>query len=277
MNPYNELFLRFPGFKTRAVTLSYDDGTVDDRQMVSILNRYGIKCTFNLNAGKIEDRPERMVQFEEFEELYRGHEIASHSFTHPHLRNLDPGGIAYQIIHDRERLEEVMHRPIQGFAYPYGLRGETDEMVECLRLCGIRYARTTNATHQFHLPQDNLRWDPTCHHSDPALFDLAEDFFKPDDYEHPWRITSKLFYIWGHSYEFDGHWDLLEKICQTVGNKEEVWYATNGEVIDYVAAFQSLRRSANAKYIYNPTDTDVYVFVKRKNVLLKKGTVTTLE
>lgn len=276
MNQYYELFLRFPGFKTRSVTLSYDDGRLEDRQMVSVLNRYGIKCTFNLNAGKIDGSPHN-VQFEELETLYRGHEVASHSLTHPHLRNLDLGGIAYQIIRDREMLEETLHRPVQGFAYPYGLRGETDEMVDCLRACGIRYARTTEATHKFDLPQNDLRWDPTCHHADPELFGLAEEFFKPDDYEHPWRIKSKLLYIWGHSYEFDGQWDLLEKICQTVGGKEEVWYATNGEIIDYVSAFRSLRRSANAKYVYNPTDTDVYVFVKRKNVLLKKGTVTTLE
>ena len=56
-----------------------------------------------------------------------------------------------------------------------------------------------------------------------------------------------------------------------------MWYATNGEILDYVGAFNALRRSANAKYIYNPTDKDVYVFVNGKNVLLKKGSVTTLE
>ena len=43
-------FLRFPGFKKRAVTLSYDDGMVYDKLLVEILNTYGIKCTFNLNS-----------------------------------------------------------------------------------------------------------------------------------------------------------------------------------------------------------------------------------
>ena len=276
MRQYYELMLRFPGFKTRAVTMSYDDGCTEDRQMVSILNRYGMRSTFNLNAGKIVGSPSK-VQFEEFEELYNGHEVASHSYTHPHLRNLDLGGISYQIIRDREALEEVLHKPVEGFAYPYGLTTETDEMVDCLRSCGIRYARTTNATHQFRLPQDYLRWDPTCHHADPALFDLAEKFFEPDDVEHPWRITSKLFYVWGHSYEFDGNWELLERICQTLGNRDEAWYATNGEIIDYISAFHALRRSVNARYVYNPTDIDLYVAAHGKQILLKKGSVTTLE
>ena len=276
MSDYYELYLRFPGFKTRSVTLSYDDGCVEDRRMVEILNRYGIKGTFNLNAGKVTGQNSK-VQFEEMEALYRGHEIAAHSLTHPHLRNLDLGGISYQVIRDREKLEEVLHRPVEGFAYPYGLRGETDEMVNCLHSCGIRYARTVEATHGFRLPSDYLRWNPTCHHGDPELFNLAEEFFKPDDLEHPWRITPRLFYLWGHSYEFADQWELLERICRALGRKDEVWYATNGEIIDYISAFRALRRSANSKYVYNPTDLDLYVYVHRKNVLLKKGTITTLE
>jgi peptidoglycan/xylan/chitin deacetylase (PgdA/CDA1 family) len=266
----------YPQGKKKAFNVTYDDGVLQDVPFVELLNQYQIKGTFNLNSGRIEGHNSK-VQVDEFEELYRGHEIASHTLTHPHLRNLDLGGVSYQVIRDRECLEEVLHRPVEGFAYPYGMRGETDEMVNCLRSCGIRYARTADDTHQFHLPQDYLRWNPTCHHSDPALFDLAEEFFKPDDLEHPWRITPKLFYLWGHSYEFANKWELLEQICQTLGSKEEVWYATNGEIIDYISAFNALRRSANAKYVYNPTDKDVYVFVHRKNILLKKGSITTLE
>ena len=41
----------FPEGKIRAVTLSYDDGFTFDRQLVDLLNRYGLKGTFNLNSG----------------------------------------------------------------------------------------------------------------------------------------------------------------------------------------------------------------------------------
>lgn len=272
---YYELFLRFPEFKTRAVTLSFDDGCIEDRQMVEILNRYGVKCTFNLNSGIIEGN-EHKVQFEEFQQLYNGHEIASHTYSHPHLNNLDLGGIAYQIVKDRELLEEKTGKIIEGFAYPYGL-SETEGMVDCIKNCGIKYGRTTKATYNFDLPVDFLRWNPTCWQADGKIFELAERFFKPDDTAHPWRIRPLLFYIWGHSYEYRDNWEHLEKICEAVAQKDNVWYATNMEIYDYINAFKSLRCSANGKYVYNPTDKDIYVLVNNKNVLLERGKTTVLE
>lgn len=272
---YCELFLRFPDFKTKAITLSFDDGYIDDRKMVETLNRHCIKCTFNLNGGTIAGNAAK-VQFEEFEELYKGHEIAAHTYTHPHLNNLDLGGVAYQIIKDREILEEKTGKLVKGFAYPYGL-SEYEGMVDCIGKCGITYGRTTVSTRNFQLPTDYLRWNPTCHQADPKLNELAEKFFEPDDVEHPWRIKPRLFYIWGHSYEFKDKWEQLENICKTVGRKENVWYATNGEIIDYISAFKELRCSVNGKIVYNPTNIDIYVVANGKNIILKNGETTVLE
>ena len=42
-------FLRFPGGKSRAVTLSYDDGVVQDKKLMNIFDKYGLKATFNIN------------------------------------------------------------------------------------------------------------------------------------------------------------------------------------------------------------------------------------
>ena len=44
--------MRFPNGKLKALTLSYDDGVEQDIKFVEILNKYGLKCTFNLNSGK---------------------------------------------------------------------------------------------------------------------------------------------------------------------------------------------------------------------------------
>lgn len=270
---YSELHLRFPEFKTRAVTLSFDDGNIEDRKMVEILNRYGIKCTFNLDSGIIEGN-EGKVQFDEFNDLYKGHEIACHAYTHPHLDNLDLGGIAYQIIKDRETLEEKTGRIIEGFAYPFSFI-ETDGMVDCIKNCGIRYGRTGICTYNFELPNDYLRWNPTCWQTDDKIFELAEAFFKPDDIEHPWRIRPLLFYIGGHSYEYKDNWDRLESICKTVGKKDNVWYATNMEIIDYISAFRALRRSVDGNIIHNPTDVDIFVWTGR-NILIEKGKTTVI-
>ena len=43
--------MRFPGGLRKAVTLSYDDGVEQDRELIGILDQAGLKCTFNLNSG----------------------------------------------------------------------------------------------------------------------------------------------------------------------------------------------------------------------------------
>lgn len=266
-NEYYELYMRFPQFKTKALTLSFDDGTEHDRRMVEILNRYGIPCTFNLSSA---NHPGNSVQPDEYIELYRGHEVASHSLTHPHLWNLDTAGIVYQMISDRARLEEVFQKPVRGFAYPFGLL-ETDGMVDTIKKCGIKYARTTVSTHTFDIPRDFLRWHPTCHQADSELEKYIEAFLAPDDIEHPWRIRNRLFYIWGHSYEYANNWEKLEKMCKALSGRQEVWYATNIEVADYITAFDLLERSANGRYLHNPTDKTLYCFVNGKNFVLESG------
>lgn len=264
---YHELYMRFPEFKTKALTLSFDDGTEYDRKMVEILNRYGLVCTFNVSMG---NRSENSIQPEEFLELYRGHEVASHALTHPHLWNLDTSGIAYQIINDRAALEEIFQKPIRGFAYPFGLL-ETDGMVDTIKKCGIKYARTTVSTHTFDIPRDFLRWHPTCHQSDARLYDHISNFLQPDDTANWWRIQPRLLYIWGHSYEYANNFESLEKMCKALSGRQDVWYASNIDVADYITAFDKLERSANGRYIHNPTDKTLYCFVNGKNFVLESG------
>ena len=43
--------MRFPGGKAKAFTMSYDDGVEQDIRLIEIMNRFGLKGTFNLNAG----------------------------------------------------------------------------------------------------------------------------------------------------------------------------------------------------------------------------------
>ena len=140
--------MRFPGFKTKAVTLSYDDGKIFDRKMIEILNHYGVKCTFNLNSKYLNS--DGTVTTDEINGLYKGHEIAVHTYSHPHLENLDDAVIANEIIKDRENLEDITQKIIKGMAYPFGLND--DRVLNILRNCGIEYARTTRCTSNFSLP-----------------------------------------------------------------------------------------------------------------------------
>ncbi len=266
---YYEINKRFPNFLTKAITLSYDDGRNFDRKMIEILNKYGIKCTFNLNSSII-DTSERFITSKEIPSLYSGHEVAAHTATHPHLENLDNAGVVYEVLNDREELEDIVKYPVRGFAYPYGLR-ETPGMIDAIAACGIKYARTTVSSRDFALQSDLLRFKPTCHQSDSRLPELAEKFFEPDDIARPFRNKPKLFYIWGHSYEYENNWEKLEEMCKLIGNHSDVWYATNIEIFDYLSAFDKIERSANGKYIHNPTDKNLYAVVGGKEVIIKSG------
>ena len=78
-----------------------------------------------------------------------------------------------------------------------------------------------------------------------------------------WRREAWLFYVWGHSYEFDqntedNNWGLIERFAEFVSGKEDVWYATNIEIYDYVTAFRSLEISLSEKIIHNPTAHTIF-------------------
>lgn len=262
-----ELSMRFPGFRTKALTLSYDDGTVFDRQMVPILNRYGLKCTFNLNS-KLFKRDRRIAEHE-VNELYTGHEIAVHTATHPHLENLDCGVAVNEIIKDREELERISGVIVKGMAYPFGLFDK--RITQSALACGIHYARTVQSTHSFDLPHNFLMWHPTCHHDDDKIDELIAEFFEEDDLQHPWRIKTKVFYLWGHSYEFENRFNQLVELCEKISGSPAVWYATNGDIFDYVDAYKRMRFSANGELVYNPSSIDLYAYANGTNVLIPAG------
>ena len=47
----------FPKGRYKALTFSYDDGREEDRRLVSIFRKHGLKATFNLNSGEVETDP----------------------------------------------------------------------------------------------------------------------------------------------------------------------------------------------------------------------------
>lgn len=73
----------FPRARKKALTMSYDDGTVHDRRPAEIFGRYGIRGTFHLNFGLPGDS--RHISAREIPELHKTHEVSCHTVTHPFL------------------------------------------------------------------------------------------------------------------------------------------------------------------------------------------------
>ncbi|MBN2297965.1 MAG: polysaccharide deacetylase family protein [Deltaproteobacteria bacterium] len=218
----------FPGGKNKAVTLSYDDGTIHDRALVSLLNTYGVKCTFHLNSGKLGTPG--YIAADEVRSLYKGHEVASHTANHPNLCEFDEAMIVREMSEDIACLTELAGYPVRGFSYPYG--AYNDYVAGILRSIGIAYARTVQSTYKCTLPEDFMMWHPTCHHEDD-LMGMARAFMNMDVQSG----TCAVFYVWGHSYEFNdrNNWNIMKDFCSEISRDSSIWFATNIEIHDHVA------------------------------------------
>ena len=242
MNTDNRLYFTFPGGARRAVTLSFDDGTINDRRLVEAFNRHGIKATFNLVPGRFG--LDGYVSRDEVASLYAGHEVASHGWMHRHLDRLDPYRRLAEIRDGRAALEDLLGRPVRGFASPYG--AHSDASVDAMREAGVAYARTGGESRDARWPvPDFLRWTMVSH--ERRALPLVEGALAKDG----WGGTLHALALWGHSWEFKERWDDLEALCAALGGREGVWYATNIEMVDYWNACMAVRSSLDGMIVQN--------------------------
>ena len=271
-----QVFMRFPGGKQRALTFSYDDGVEQDVRLIEIFRKYGLKATFNLNSGLYapegtvypEGQVHRRMTEAQVSELYRGDdiEVAVHGATHPWLDHMPVNMCTKDLMDDREKLESQFGTLVRGMAYPFGTY--SDDVVACMRSVGIVYSRTVQSTHDFNMPTDWMRLPATCHHNDPELMTLAHRFVEESSWGRPW-----MFYLWGHSYEFEGNnnWEVIEEFAKFMSGREDIWYATNIEIYDYQAAFKQLLFSMDGKIVTNPTAYELWFFLNGNEYSIQPG------
>lgn len=226
--------------KFKAITFSFDDGVTQDIRLIEILNKYSLKATFNLNSSYLGmegelDRNGHIVRHDKnpvnkIAEIYKGHEVAAHTLTHPNLTYVkDDSAVEWQVEQDRKTLSSIVGYDVQCMAYPCGGINCDDRVEKIIRnKTGIRFARTVNSSYSFDVPENLLKYDPTVYYIETdKLFELGEKFInlKPD--------KPQVFYIWGHSYEMDAEyisWEEFEKFCKMISGLNDVFYGTNSQV-----------------------------------------------
>ena len=262
------IYTCFPEGRHKALTMSYDDGRMEDLRLVPLFNQYGIRGTFHLNAGRQDD--ERRIPVSEYRTLYRGHEVSAHTYTHPTIARCPISQVVQQIVEDRRELERLVGYPIRGMSYPNG--SYSQEIIDLLPALGIRYARVVGNTDRFDIPENFLTWTSTCHH-DHNLLQLADQFLALDKPQY-----LNLMYVWGHSYEFtqNNNWNLIETFCRKMGGHDDIWYATNIQIVDYMTAAHALEFTVDADRVYNPSAIPVWISVNDRVYELKPGEVTLL-
>lgn len=254
-------FAYYPGGVRRALTMSFDDGKLADIRLAELFKKYGIKATFHYNSANIGK--ESYVTADDVRKIGEYHEVSCHGQTHAFLDKIPASFAAKEILEDKQALEDITGELVRGLSYPYGTY--TNEVLTLLPMLGIEYSRTINNTNSCYLPDNFLEWNPTCHQS--------------HDIDKMWNKLMKfnkhirLLYIWGHSYEFDrdNTWERMENFCKMAGNNEEVWYATNIEIKDYITAMRNLVFSADQKIVFNPSAQTVWFGVDGEVMSIKGG------
>ncbi|OPY85890.1 MAG: Polysaccharide deacetylase [Smithella sp. PtaU1.Bin162] len=150
----------YPEDRLKALTMSYDNGGGENRRLIKIFNRYGIKGTFHLNSGLL-NKP-IYVLADKVVELYRGHEVSCHGCSHASLYRIGREEIVREMWDDRLALENLVGYPVRGMSYANGRYNR--EAVNILKNLGFVYGRTVLSTENYNLPDDFITWNPTCHH-----------------------------------------------------------------------------------------------------------------
>ena len=191
--------------KMKALTFSYDDGVTQDRRLVELFDRCGLKATFNINS-ELLGKPGT---------LWRENMWVNHNKIRPE--------------EDRINLERLTGKAVVGMAYPGGGINNDERVASVIRNhTAMKYARTITSCCRFDVQKDLHRFQPSVYHIEfDRMTELGEAFLKlqPD--------TPQIYYIWGHSYEFDYHdtWGKSEEFCRMMSGRDDIFYGTNCEVL----------------------------------------------
>lgn len=230
-----------PDKKLKAFTLSYDDGVTQDIRLIELLNKYGLKCTFNLNSellgqkGILDRWNQRISHYkihpEDVRYVYEGHEVAVHTLTHPVLPDLPDAEVIRQVEQDRLNLSGLVGYEVVGMAYPSRGIGDDTRVPKLIEeKTGVRYVRSVEDTDSFNLQTDLYRFRPNVYNlmEMDRMFEMGKVFTEltPD--------RPQIFYAWGHAYEMDfekDFWIKLEEFFEMMANRDDIFYGTNREVL----------------------------------------------
>lgn len=108
------------GFSRPLLTMTFDDGHEDNAtNALPVLNQYGFKTTQCFATSFIEGKSQKVINgVKAFDTS--GHEICSHTVTHPFMTTLNASTLTYEAQHSKQYLQTLIGKPVTNFATPYG-------------------------------------------------------------------------------------------------------------------------------------------------------------
>ncbi len=108
------------GFNRALVTLTFDDGwEANVHTALPVMQQHGFLSTQFYATGFLEGQSYQTLQ-NVWQFINAGHEIGSHSVTHPDLTSLSPKQLEYELRESKLFLENTFGLSVKNFASPYG-------------------------------------------------------------------------------------------------------------------------------------------------------------
>lgn len=304
LNPYNEnddavVEAEFyPGYVTKAVTFSYDDGhKAYDEQLMAAFAEKNLPVTFNI-IGNHVDRSyslynslatdeEKDAAIAEFVKAYEGYEVANHSYTHPriYVESADDPDYGSAYVTDEQAIADIEQGRIalngkfgegavEGFAWPF--RYSDRPAVQNYISENYIYSRDSSLSYSYEIPQDFLKWKFTVmDKSDSKYYDA---FINDED------TDLKLFSVWGHAKDLispDKTYPItLDEfknglLSRIDADRESLYIANNKTVVKYINAVRGVR--AEGRNVINDSGVTVYLRVNGKNVEIAPNSTYTVQ
>ena len=109
-----------------------------------------------------------------------------------------------------------------------------DKIARCARRCGFKYARISEETGDYTVPDERYRWKGSKFHWDADLEEFVDGFLGTDR-------ELALCQLVGHSYDLDvmDAWERMEDIFRKVSSNDDVAAMTNQEIVRYLDAMEA--------------------------------------
>ncbi len=256
----------YPNGKAKAFNITYDDGVTQDIRFVELLNKYNLKGTFNLNSQLMKEEFRwvhetgmvvKRIPVDKVVNLYKKHEVASHTLTHPYMHDMGKAEIMYQLSEDKKNLEQIFNQKISGFAVPFSYYSPL--IAECAKECGFEYAICSDESYTYTPPQDYYWWAAGAFHLNPQWRCFAEEFFATD-------AELALCQIVGHSYDLDAEnmWEEMESFFSRIAKDDCIESMTNIELVRYLKAIRNA--TVTDHYIENNSDARLWFSINGETV-----------
>jgi len=205
--------------KRAAISFTYDDGLMEHYTMVAPeLEKRGFRGTFWVigNMVGVNDTVSPRLTWDKVREMHeRGHEMSSHSWSHPHLTRLSKDSLLREILMNDSAIERATGAVPRTFCYPYN---ESNDLV--LKL--TRNGRVGTRTHQVGHGQQNSKTTP----------DKLSAWLRDVIDQGEWGVTMTHGITRGYDkwYHPEVLWNFYDEVK---AREDSLWVATFAEVAAY--------------------------------------------